>query len=237
MSKKVKYIIASILAGIGFFSYLSLPYESHYIGLITGSVLMIFCFLFGLGILFDNDNHTKAMSVLLPVSFFVGFGLFAAVLPLSFWLNIFLSVFFGFVSYVLFLTENVFLVAFFLFDSLLSFKQAYYINFLFTFIISVALYGYHFWSVSIELPDDGQKLSTWSYILIPSLITAELSLIFSFWPVGVFKGSLYLVAVIYLILGLLQADIRERLFKKIWFATTWVGVAVFLAIIMMTGWR
>lgn len=261
MSKRLKYIISSLLSAVGFFFFISLPYESHYYGLLVGIIFIIFCFWFGLGIIFDKSFYIRMMSVILPVGFFIGFGLFSALLPLNTLSSLILSVFFGLFCYVIFLTENVFMVAigyrtpplyraaytvslillllvsFFLFDSLFSFNFPYWLNFLLVFVVSTAMFFYQFWAVTIELSDDGKNKNIWSYTMIPALLMAELAMAFSFWPVGIFKGSIYLVSIIYVLSGLLQADIRERLFKRIWVTHLWIGIAIVTAIIVMTRWR
>ena len=261
MSKRLKYFISSLLSTVGFFFFVSLPYESHYYGLLVGVVLITFCFWFGLGIIFDKSFYIRIMSVILPVGFFIGFGLFAALLPLNTLFSFVLSIFFGSMCYVMFLTENVFMVAigyrtpplyraaytvslilllvvsFFLFDSLYSFMFPFWLNTLFVFLISIGLFLYQYWVVTIELSDDGKEKNIWSYTLIPALLMSELALVFSFWPVGIFKGSIYLVSVIYLMSGLLQADIRERLFKRIWLSHVWIAIAIVVGIVVVTRWR
>lgn len=260
ISKRFKYFISSLFSAIGFYMFVSLPFESRYYGLLVGMVLVIFCFWFGLGIIFEKSLYTRLMSVLLPVQFFVGFSLFAVILPFSVFGALLMSLFFGVVLYFIFLVENVFLVAigyktvplyraaytvsliilllssFFLFDSLLSFRFSYWLNVILVFVLSALIFLYQFWAIAIELPDDGKNKNLWSYILIPSFLIAQLALAFSFWPVGIFKGSIYLVSIIYVISGLLQADIRDRLFKKIWLEHIWIGVAIFLGIILVTRW-
>ncbi|MEI8067732.1 MAG: hypothetical protein WCG91_02130 [Candidatus Shapirobacteria bacterium] len=261
MSKRIKYLISSILSAIGFWFFLSLPYESHYYGLLVGVVLTTFCFWFGLGIIFENDIYTRIMSITLPVGFFIGFGLFAALLPSSLITSLITSLLFGVVIYVIFLVENVFLVAigsrtpplyraaytvslmmllltaFFLFNSLFSFKFYYWLNTILVFVISLIVFLYHFYAVTIELPDDGKQKNIVNHVLIPSVLMAELGLVFSFWPVGIFKGSIYLVTIIYILSGLLQADLRERLFKRTWLTFVWIGVAIFFGILLNTSWR
>jgi hypothetical protein len=261
MSKRLKYFISSLLSAIGFYMFVSLPYESRYYGLLVGMLLIIFCFWFGLGIIFEKSIYTRLMSILLPVEFFIGFGLFAAILPFNPFSAFLMSVFFGIICYFIFLVENVFLVAigyktvplyraaytvsliilllssFFLFDSLLSFKFVYWLNILITFVISGLIFLYQFWAIAIELPDDGKDKNLLAYVLVPAFLISQLALAFSFWPVGIFKGSIYLVSMIYVISGLLQVDIRERLFKRTWTEFTWIGIAIFLGILLMTSWR
>lgn len=261
MDKRFKYLVSSLLSAAGFFYFISLPVESRYFGLMAGIVMSIFCFWFGLGIVFTNDFYTRMMSILLPSGFFVGFGMFVAMLPYSFLLSVVASAFFGLVYYVLFLVENVFLVAigfktvplyraaytvslivllmvsFFLFNSLYSFRLIYWANMLGVGIISLLLFMYQFWAVSIELPDDGKNKNKTDYVMVPSYITATMALALSFWPLGIFKSSVYLVSIIYILAGLIQADIKERLFKSVWVQFAWIGGGVVLAIMLTTGWK
>lgn len=261
MSKRFKYFISSLISALGFFIFVSLPYESRYFGLMVGIVLVVFCFWFGLGIIFEKSFYTRVMSVLLPTSFFVGFGLFVAFLPYNIILTVILSVFFGIMLYVMFLVENVFLVAigfktvplyraaytvsliilllasFFMFDSLFSFRLSFWWNGWWTLVISTVIFLYQFWAIAIDLPDDGSSKQIKAYVIVPSVLMAELAMVLSFWPTGIFKGSVYLVSVIYLMSGLIQAEIRNRLFKRTWLMYVWTGVAVVAAIMIITKWR
>jgi hypothetical protein len=261
MGKRAKYIVSSLLSALGFYLLITLPYESHYYGLLAGTILIAVCFWFGLGIIFDKDWFTKMMAVILPICFFVGSGLFVALLPLGALGSLVLSIIFGIISYFVFLVENVFLVAigyktvplyraaytvsliillltsFLLFNSILSFRFNYGINMLLVFLISILVFLYQFWAIAIELPDDGKGKNIVVYVLVPALLVSQLSLAFSFWPVGIFKGSIYLVSSIYVLSGLLQADIRDRLFRKTWLSSVWIGVAILLGIVIMTSWK
>lgn len=261
MNKRFKYFVSSLFSAIGFFMFISLPYESRYFGLMAGVVLVAFCFWFGLGIVFEGDLWTRLMSVLLPVFFFVGFGLFGAFLPYNLAAAMMMSLFFGLVLYVLFLVENVFLVAigfktvplyraaytvslivvllsaFFMFDSMLSFRLAFYWNGLWVLIMAWLIFLYQFWAISIELPDDGKSKNRRTYVWLPAILMSQVATVLSFWPTGIFKGSVYLVAIIYIFSGLIQADIRERLFKRTWLTYIWVAVGVVLAMLIITKWR
>jgi hypothetical protein len=74
-------------------------------------------------------------------------------------------------------------------------------------------------------------------VLVPGLVMAELGMVMSFWPVGIFKGSIYLVAAVYILAGLIQLDLRERLFKRSWVIFSWITVAIVLGMILTTSWR
>jgi len=127
------------------------------------------------------------------------------------------------------------LTSFLLFDSLFSFRWPYWVNGLGVGLISWLLFSYHYWSVEIELTEDSTRGMA-KYTVLPGFLVGQLGLIFSFWPVGIFKASLYLVLVIYVLCGLLQAELRERLFKRTWMINLWVAVAIILGILLMTRW-
>ena len=233
MPKRLKYFISSVLASGIFFLVISLPFEARYYGLVVGSVVLMLIYWFTLGLVWENSIYLKLLPVSLPLTFFIGYGMFSAILPFGLFLAIGLSIFFGFVNYATFLVKNIFLVAigyktvplyraaytvslilvlldsFFLFNSIFSFRSHFWFNSVLVFLASVLLFLYQYWAVTIELPDDGKKKNMVSYVFVPSLILGELALAFSFWNVGVFRGSVYLVSAIYIIAGLLQADIRE----------------------------
>lgn len=260
MSKRIKYFISSVIGALAYYLYLGLPVESKYYGLMLMLVIVVFCFWFGLGIIFEASFEIRIMSVLLPLLWTIGFGLFSVLLPLN-WINILLiAIFFGLILYIIFLVENVFLVAigyrtvplyraaytvslilvllisFFVFDSLFSFKLPFWGNMFATAVLALLIFSYQYWSIAIELSDDGKEKGKWPYILVPSLLLLELAGILSFWPVGIFKGSIYLVVAIYAITGLLQADIRDRLFRGVVLNYCYIGVAVIMAIILVTRW-
>jgi len=254
MSKRFRYFFFSLACALTFLAYISLTYEMRYFGLIVGIILVSGSFWFGLG-------QLRWLSIVLPVSLFVGYGLFTALLPYSVIGAILLSLFFGIICYVLFLVENVFMVAigfktvplyraaytvslmillvtaFFLFDSLYSFRLMYWWNVILVFLVSGLLFLYQFWVITIELPDDGKTKNWTAYILVPAFLMSQLALVFSFWPVGIFKGSIYLVSVMYVISGLLQSDIRDRLFKRTWINFSYISLAIISAVVLMTGWR
>lgn len=261
MDKKIKFFISSLVCGLGFYSYLSLPIDSRYYGLLVGVVLVVMAFWFGLGIMFEKNLNTRLMTILLPAQFLIGFGLFAVLFPQTIFLKILFSVIFTLMCYWIFLVMNVFLVAigfktvplyraaytmnliiilfnsFFLISSLLSFNQIYWINAVAVFIASALIFLYQFWATAIELPDDGKNKNRWAYVLVPALLLSEMAMVFSFWPVGLFRGSIFLVLMIYVVSALYQADIRERLFRKTWLSYVWVGVVIVLASILLTNWK
>ncbi len=260
MNKRFKHFISALIGGGAFAMYLSLPVESSYYGLLVLLAIVAFLFWFGLGIIFEGTIDTKIMVILLPCLWTVGFGLFASLLPSTPIYIVGSSLFFGLILHTMFLIKNVFLVAigyktvplyraaytvsliimlltaFFIFDSLLSFKLPFWGNMLVAFLIGLMLFANSYWNIAIELPDDGKEKGRWPYIIVPSVILAELIGILSFWPVGIFRGSVYLVVVIYIISALIQAEIRDRLFRGVVRTFSYMAVAAILAMILTTRW-
>ena len=156
MPKRVKYFISSLLTALGFYLYLILPVESRYFGLMLLIALTAFCFWFGLGIVFEGNFNNRVMSALLPIMWTLGYGLFAALLPIN-WVNlIFLSLFFGGGIYVMFLVENVFLVAIG-YKTVPLYRAAYTVSLMMTLLVSFLLFDDLF---SFHLPFWGNMLAT-----------------------------------------------------------------------------
>jgi hypothetical protein len=195
-------------------------------------------------------------ALVLPVFFTLGVGLFSFLIPPSWFARIPIALIFGFGVYVLLLTENIFSVAairniqllrsaqavgflltlvisFLLFNASLSFRFLPWINFLLSILISFPLAVQSLWSINLE-----EKITrrVFFYSLTLSVILAETILAFSFWPVTVAVGSLGLVTVMYVALGLFQHQLSERLFKRTIMEYTGLGLIILLVIIFSTHW-
>lgn len=258
MPKRLKYVLASVVASCLLLVVLLLPYEAKYSFLFGCFLILIPVIWFGLNA-WKESWFIKGVILLMPLLFFSGFGLFTMLLPFSIELSIVLAAFLGAVWYIIFLTENIFLVAagfktvplyraawtvtlllsqlcaFFLFDSILSYRLAFWLNAGLVLVVSLMLFSYLYWVVFIDVAKKDDD--SFFYILIPALLMGELSLVFSFWPVGIFIGSIYLVIAFYLLTGLMHAEIRERLFRKTWLEFIWTGIAAAVAAVLMTSWR
>lgn len=259
INKRVRFVIASLVLSILFLFILTLPYEWQHMAMGIMGLLIIFVFWLCLDLVNYRDWVLKILMAFLPLSFFVGFCLFVILLPFSVPLGIFLSVVFAIVNYTIFLVENIFLVAigyktvplyraaytvaliillvssFFLFNSIFSFNLGFWQNGLLVMMAGLMLFGYLFWAVTIELADDGRNKSFF-YILVPAMILGQMAMVFSFWPVGIFRRSVFLVSFIYVMSTLIQADIKERLFSKTWKGMVWVLLALILGIVSVSKW-
>ncbi|MFC1727246.1 hypothetical protein ACFL0Y_01860 [Patescibacteria group bacterium] len=195
-------------------------------------------------------------TLVLPVFFTAGVGLFYFLLPVAWSTRLPVAIVYGLGMYVLLLTENIFSVAairtiqllraahavgflltlavgFFLYDTVFSFRFDFWLNFLLVGLISCPLVLANLWSVNLE-----EKLNRklWLFSLSFALILAEMALAFSFWPVSVVSGSLFLVTVMYILLGLGQLEFSEKLFKRSIYEYIGVGITVLLIMVMTTRW-
>lgn len=174
------------------------------------------------------------VSWLLPSLFTAGVGLFYFLLPSSYAITIPVIAIYFFGMYALLLSGNIFSVAavrtiqlfrsasavnflltlltgFLLYDTVLSFKLPFYLNAPLVFLISFLLFLGPVWSINLKKKLDSQTVF---YTLIPSLGIGEMAIIISFLPASITMGSLFLTSLIYVSLGLIQANLSGRLFEK-----------------------
>jgi hypothetical protein len=73
--------------------------------------------------------------------------------------------------------------------------------------------------------------------LMISLCLGEVAGILSFLPVTVWIASLFLATVMYVVLGLLQHALEDRLFNRTIWEYLSVGVLVLMATLIVTPWK
>lgn len=164
---------------------------------------------------------------------------------------------FGLGFYALFLTENIFSVAAIRTIQLL--RAAHAVGFLLTLITSLLLFQsifsfkFLFWVTAILVGASSWLLflqGNWSMLLkegvsrrvmavssTSALIIAQMALALSLWPIKAFTASLLLTSGVYVLLGLSQQYLVERLFKNQINEYLVVGVLVLIASFMITVWR
>lgn len=194
---------------------------------------------------------------ILPLYYSIGIALFWFLLPSTIWVTIVIVILYGVSIYLLFLTENVFSVSslktialyraakgvgflftliafFFTLNALISLKiPFYYLGFL-VFVIILPLYIQGFWSSTLQ---DKMDKNLGAISLASALIQAQVSVILFFWPVGVIVGSLFLTIVFYILLGLGQSKLEDRLFSQTVGEYLTVGAVVFVVMLFSTSWR
>ena len=257
MSKRRKFVIASFLLALGLLStqFVTVEFVYRYLAILG---------LFGVGYLISawalfEDLKGVEWLVLVPMPglFAAGVALFYFLLPEALVSRLVIFLVFGLGAYALYLTSNIYSVAairtiqllraahavgflltlvtsLLFYNSIFSFKFPFYINALAVFGVSLPLMINGLWSIKLEQTLTKQLLL---YGLFCSLVLSEIAVAISFWPVTVWIASLFLVAGVYVMLGLLQHHLQERLFKKTFRDYVSVGVFVLLVTLVVTKWR
>lgn len=254
ISKRQKFVITAILLSVGLLATQLAEISWRYQAI---GVLTVLTYILAAWSLSEGLTGIEWFTVLiLPTFFTAGIGLFYFLVPATWWTRLPIIGLYGGGIYGLLLTENIFSVAairtiqllraaqavgflltiitaFFLYDTILSFRFDSWFNFLLVGAISLPLLLQGLWYINLE-----EKISKkiWFYSLALSLILGEVSLAFSFWPVTVAVGSLGLTTTFYIILGLAQHKLGERLFKRTINEYIGVGIAVLVIIFLTTHW-
>jgi hypothetical protein len=254
MSKRRRFILTSILLTLGFIGIQFLTDQNRFwsIGLLGLLTAGLFIWSFWGSI----ERNMTLLTLVLPTIFTVGVGIFWFLLPTSIYTRIPIMIFYGIGIYVLCLTMNIYSVAtnrtiallraargvgfvltlltsFLVFDAIISLKTSIYFLVPLVFFVSFPLYLQGFWAVVLE-----KKFSRrlFSLSLIASFVTGEIATALYFWPVTVVTGSLFLTVTFYMILGLVQAYLEERLFSATIREHLTVGLFVFVAMFFATHW-
>lgn len=254
LTKRRKFILCSLVLSLGLFSIQLGWISNRYLAIIFLSLLVIPLVLWSLKEALAGPIWF--ISWILPLLFTAGVGFFYFLLPSSLYTSIPVIIIFFLGMYSLFLSENIFSVAairtiqlyrssmavsfllilvisFLLFDTVLSFRLPFFINGLSVFLISLFLFLHGCWVVNLD-----EKISkdTWRYSLILSLGIGEMASAISFWPVQLTLAAVFLTAFVYVSLGLVQAQLSDRLFKSTVREYIFVGIAVFLVLLFYTSW-
>ena len=254
MSKRRRFIITSLVLSLGFVAIQFLNDQNRfwYIGALGLLTVLLFAWS-----LFENlGKNATLLTLVLPAIFTVGVGVFWFLLPTSVYAQIPIVIFFGLGIYILALTMNIYSVAaaktiallraargvgfvltlvtsFLVFDAILSLRTQIYLLGLLVFSTSLPLFLQAYWSV---LSDKKISKELLIFSLISALVTAEVGVALYFWPVTVVVGSLFLTVTFYMLLGLGQAKLEDRLFSGTIREHLIVGTLVFFAMFLATRW-
>lgn len=254
LSKRQRFILTAVVLAIGLLAIQVANVSWRYQAIGGLAILTYFLSAWSLS---EGLTGVEWFTVLiLPVLFTTSVGLFYFLLPTRWVARLPVAVLFGVGMYVLLLTENIFSVAairtiqllraahaagfllalvtaFFLYDTALSFRLSFWFNFLVVGLVSLPLFLSSLWSVDLE---EKISLKIWLYSFSLSLILAEMAMAFSFWPVTITSGSLFLVTAMYILLGLSQHRLSGRLFKRTVIEYLGVGAAVLFIMLLTTHW-
>ncbi len=254
MSKRTRFIITSLILSVGLLGiqYIEGAYKFYaMIGLIILTIILFF-----VSLKEGLERNMTLTTLLLPALFTLGVGLFWFLLPANLFTRIPIVIFFAAGIYVLCLTMNIYsvsafkniallraargvgfvltlLTSFLLFDAIFSLRQPVYVTLPLYFVSSFLLFFQGFWSIELK-----KNLTNNLFIitLISSLVLTELSALIFFWPVTVVVGSLFLTSGVYLLLGLGQAKLEERLFPTTLREYFTLGIIVLMGMFFATHW-
>lgn len=255
MTKRTKLVITAVALSLGLLGIQSIDIDGRYqaIGLLAGVA-------YGLSAwaLFDDLKRVEWLTVLiLPVLYPVAVALFYFLLPVRILSRVMILSIFGIGMYALLLTENIFsvaairtiqllraahavgflltlLVAFFLWDTLFSFRLSPWWNALGVGITSLPLILQGLWSVNLEEKISHEVVNN---SLGLSWGLAGLAFMISFWPVTITAASLFLVTGLYVCLGLVQNRLSGRLFNKTISEYLWVSGLVVGLTFLLAQWK
>lgn len=254
MSKRRRFVITSLLLSFGFVAIQFLNDQNRFwsIGILGLLTVMLFVWSLWEGL----GKNMTLLTLVLPAVFTAGVGIFWFLLPANIYTRIPIVIFYGIGVYVLCLTMNIFSVAavrtiallraargvgfvlslvtsFLVYDTILSLRTEPYALISLVFITSLILYFQGYWAVLLE-KEFSKNLLILS--VVSALVTSEVALALFFWPVTVVVGSLFLTVTFYILLGLGQAELDERLFPGIVREHLAVGIVVFIAMYFATHW-
>lgn len=254
LSKRQRFVLTAVVLSAGLLLIQFLSFSWRYQSIAALTVLSLVMSRWSLK---DGLTPLKRRTVLvLPVFFTAGVGLFYFLLPGGWLAGVPIVLIYGLGMYVLLLTENIFsvaairtiqllraahavgfmltlLTAFLLFDTVLSFRLYPWLNGALVAVLAFPLFLANFWSVKL---DEGIGIKLKIFSASAALVLGELALALAFWPVTVSSGSLFLVTAMYIILGLVQLELEEKLFRRSLNEYLAVGAAVLVIMLITTRW-
>jgi hypothetical protein len=254
MTKRARFVASSIILALGFIgiNFIDEGLRFYAIGGLCASTLILFVWSLREGLKFD----ATILALVLPILFTLGVGLFWFLIPTTIFARIPVILFYTLGVYSLALTANIYTVStirtialvraargvgfvltlvtsFLMFDAIWSLKTTVWVVGFLTFVVSVPLFLQGLWVSELDR-QIAKKIVFHS--LLMSIGIVQISLLLYFWPVSVVVGSLFLTVSIYVLLGLGQAKLEGRLFKRTVRDYLSIGTIVFIAMYFATHW-
>lgn len=108
-----------------------------------------------------------------------------------------------------------------------------FLNFILIFAVSLPLAFQAIWSVSLE---ENIQENSRNFSLVIAIILGEVAWILSFWPIGISIMALFLTAIFYEMVGIVQYYLGQKLNPKVVNEFIVVAVVVFLITILTASW-
>lgn len=254
ITKRQKFVLMSVFLTVLLVTTQTVPESLRYQVMAVLTVATIFLSVFSLW--GELSGIKYFLLLLLPVYFVAGASLFYFLLPVRWLTRLPFAFLFGISVYLLMLTSNIYNVAairtialvraahavgllfslvsaFFLTNVLFSLHLPFYLVTLGTALIVFPLYLVGLWSY--ELAEFiSRRVFIWS--LAFTIVSAEIALVFSFWPIVPIVGALAISTVMYALLGLAQIHFEERLTRRVVYEHLGVSLFVLAIIVISTKW-
>lgn len=254
MTKRQKFVLTSLVLAGGFFTIQVSDFLFRYEAIV---VIILASFLLSLWALRESLRiDATLLTLILPVLFTAGVGFFYFLLPGTLLARAPVVFLYALGMYAILLSANIYAVAslrtiallrtahavgflltlvsaFFLFDTLLSFRSFAFFNAAVAGGLTFPLVLQNLWSIDLQEKISGQILR---FSGVSALAALEISFMISLWPVTVTVGSLFLTTILYIILGITQASLQGRLFERTLREYLLVGLAVFGAVFLSAKW-
>lgn len=249
MRRREKFIIAALLLTFGLAGVQYVPLDFRYLSV---ACFVLFAYAASTWALSDDlQRHERVTIVPFPALYAAAVSLFYFLLPESIVSRVVILILFGVGMYALFLTANIFsvakgrtiqlvhaanavsglfgvLISLLLANTIFSLRLPFFVNGILVGLAHFPLTFTLLWSTRLENKIEQDSIS---FSLILSLILAELAVILSFFPLGIWYYALFIMSVFYMGFGLLQSYMRSRLFFRTLFEYSLV--AAFIAIVFI----
>ena len=254
ISKRQSFVLSAIFLTVGMMVTQGIDSQWRYASVFVLSSLAAILSAFVLRE--DLDGIEWLTLLILPSLFTAGVALFYFLLPVRLLTRIPIAFLFALGFYALLLTENIYNVAairtiallraahtvgfiittvtaFFFFDTILTFHLSFFIQGVLIFLLSFLLSFQALWSMVLTTGME-ERLVFFSFAF--ALIFGEIAMFLAFWPVTSLAGALFLTTIFYVLVGMGQRYLDQRLFNKEIFEFIIVGVSMFFLMFFSTKW-
>ena len=205
---------------------------------------------------YDLSGVELITMFVLPVLLSTSFALFFLLFLPSLYLRLGLGLGFGVSLYIILLSENIFNVS--ADRSIPLLRAAQTVGYLTTLFVSFAFFsllysmGFDSWLIGLIAMASGTVLFAQAFwqielkenlsnglinaSLVGGLAIGQIGVMLTFWPLRPLGAGLALTTVVYVVLGLLQHQLRERLDRRTTLEYLVVGLGVFLLLLLITNW-
>lgn len=254
ITKRQKFILMAFFLTVLLVTTQTVPESLRYqvMGILTVATIFLSVFL-----LWGELSGIKYfLLLLLPVYFVAGASLFYFLLPVRWLTRLPFAFLFAVSVYLLMLTSNIYNVAairtiallraahavgllfslistFFLTNVLFSLHLPFYLVTLGTVAIVSPLYLVGLWSYELA---DFITRRVFIYTVVFTIVTAQIALVLSFWPIVPINGALAISTVMYALLGLAQLHFDDKLTRRVVYEHLGVSLIVFVIIVISTRW-